>query len=177
MKGRARFRAAGGNAIGNVAVQGSVTSVVDATFQIASDQPYFIRTRGDGPAPSAAELTTIRLTSLADGQTVVESTEPTLQTRTLYVGELPAGDYRFEYNALLIGSGDECDRDLRFELTFGPPPCVADANEDGGVDGADVRAFFENWENSETAADTNFDGSVDGSDVQAFFSVWEAGGC
>lgn len=59
-----------------------------------------------------------------------------------------------------------------------PEPCIyADFNEDGGVDGADVEAFFQAWEAAEERADVNRDGGVDGADVEAFFQAWEAGGC
>jgi hypothetical protein len=57
------------------------------------------------------------------------------------------------------------------------PPCPADFNQDGGVDGLDVAAFFAAWQVGDTNADVNQDGGVDGMDVQAFFVVWEAGGC
>jgi hypothetical protein len=55
--------------------------------------------------------------------------------------------------------------------------CAADFNEDGGVDGADVNAFFASWEAGNCDADVNQDGGVDGEDVGAFFVEWEAGGC
>jgi len=54
--------------------------------------------------------------------------------------------------------------------------CAADFNKDGGIDGADVSAFFEAWESGDSSSDINFDGGVDGSDVAAFFERWE-GGC
>jgi len=54
-------------------------------------------------------------------------------------------------------------------------PCPADYNEDGGVDGSDVAAFFIAWEGGE--ADTNCDGGTDGRDVETYFIAWEAGGC
>jgi hypothetical protein len=57
------------------------------------------------------------------------------------------------------------------------PPCPADFNQDGGVDGADVSAFFGAWEAGDTSADVNADGGVDGGDVSTFFVAWEAGGC
>jgi hypothetical protein len=57
------------------------------------------------------------------------------------------------------------------------PPCPADFNQDGGVDGSDIEAFFVAWEASDAAADVNLDGGVDGSDVETFFTAWEAGGC
>jgi hypothetical protein len=54
-------------------------------------------------------------------------------------------------------------------------PCIGDFNQDGGVDGADVAAFFAEWENGRSTADVNQDGGVDGNDVITFFSAWEAG--
>ncbi|MBX3410797.1 MAG: hypothetical protein KF859_13045 [Phycisphaeraceae bacterium] len=56
-------------------------------------------------------------------------------------------------------------------------PCYADYNQDGGVDGQDVEAFFIDWESAQGCADTNEDGGVDGADVETFFLQWEAGGC
>lgn len=55
------------------------------------------------------------------------------------------------------------------------PICPADYNQDGGVDGGDVEAFFTDWEASTGCADTNQDGGVDGGDVEAFFNAWEGG--
>jgi len=55
--------------------------------------------------------------------------------------------------------------------------CPADFNQDGGVDGADVEAFFVAWESGDSVSDVNQDGGVDGGDVEYFFVRWEAGGC
>ncbi len=55
--------------------------------------------------------------------------------------------------------------------------CAADFNQDGGIDGADVDAFFGAWEIGNCDADVNADGGTDGADVDAFFAAWEAGGC
>jgi hypothetical protein len=60
---------------------------------------------------------------------------------------------------------------------YQPPYCAADFNQDGGIDGIDVGAFFAAWENNEPIADVNQDGGIDGTDTQFFFSLWEAGGC
>jgi len=57
----------------------------------------------------------------------------------------------------------------------GNNPCVADFNVDGGTDGNDVSAFFNDWEPGLSSADTNRDGGVDGMDVQMFFVHWVAG--
>jgi len=62
-------------------------------------------------------------------------------------------------------------------VEFVPPPCPADYNMDGGIDGADVQAFFDDWENGRVGGDVNQDGGIDGADVAFFFQVWEAGGC
>jgi hypothetical protein len=58
-----------------------------------------------------------------------------------------------------------------------PTPCPADFNQDGGVDGSDVAAFFQAWQNGESSADVNQDGGVDGGDVATFFIAWQNGGC
>jgi hypothetical protein len=57
------------------------------------------------------------------------------------------------------------------------PTCYADFNQDGGIDGTDVQAFFDVWTMGESDADVNGDGGVDGSDVGVFFAQWSAGGC
>ena len=59
----------------------------------------------------------------------------------------------------------------------GCPSCAADFNEDGGVDGADVEAFYIVWESGEGCGDVNEDGGVDGGDIEYFFVLWEQGGC
>jgi dienelactone hydrolase len=55
--------------------------------------------------------------------------------------------------------------------------CRGDFNQDGGIDGTDVEAFFHAWSHGDQAADINFDGGVDGSDVGAFFAFWTNGQC
>ncbi len=57
------------------------------------------------------------------------------------------------------------------------PPCPADFDQSGGVDGADVEAFFTQLEAGVGAADVNGDGSEDGADVEYFFLAWQGGGC
>lgn len=55
------------------------------------------------------------------------------------------------------------------------PPCSSDYNQNGGVDGADVEAFFIDWEAGNLAADVNQDGGIDSSDIAVFFTQWEMG--
>jgi hypothetical protein len=78
----------------------------------------------------------------------------------------------------ITGSGmSELDVSGHSLVTETGPYCPADFNQDGGVDGADVSAFFEAWENGAADADVNQDGGVDGSDIDVFFFAWENGGC
>jgi hypothetical protein len=57
------------------------------------------------------------------------------------------------------------------------PVCPADFDNDGGVTGADVEAFFAAFESGDLCADTDLDGGVTGADVEAFFLAFENGGC
>ena len=57
------------------------------------------------------------------------------------------------------------------------PTCIADFNQDGGIDGTDVESFFTAWENAEPRADVDGDGGVTGDDVGFFFDLWERGSC
>ncbi|MBS0195583.1 MAG: hypothetical protein JSR77_02390 [Planctomycetes bacterium] len=81
----------------------------------------------------------------------------------------------FEY-WFYLGPDCNCDGITDTEdCPHGGCTCPADFNQDGGVDGSDVQAFFLVWEAGESPADTNCDGGVDGLDVEAFFIAWEAG--
>ncbi len=53
--------------------------------------------------------------------------------------------------------------------------CIGEYNCDGGTDGADIGAFFDDWGAGNAAADVNADGGIDGSDVSVFFEHWEIG--
>lgn len=85
---------------------------------------------------------------------------------------------RSEAAAGACGPSDDVGGAL-IRIAFEPeaPACPADFNGDGGVDGADVEAFFVAWEAAETGADVNQDGGIDGADIETFFVSWEAGGC
>lgn len=78
---------------------------------------------------------------------------------------------------------DECDPPVsgtcawRFETGDTPSCEAADYDNNGGVDGSDLAAFFVNFEAGELCADVDQNGGVDGGDIGAFFAVFEAGGC
>ncbi len=56
-------------------------------------------------------------------------------------------------------------------------PCVADWDESGGVDFADVVAFFVDYEQGNRCADVDDSAGVDATDMAIFFQAYEAGGC
>lgn len=57
------------------------------------------------------------------------------------------------------------------------PACAADFDGNGGIDGADLSAFFADYEAGAGCADVDENGGIDGSDLAAFFGAYEAGGC
>ncbi|MBL9002521.1 MAG: hypothetical protein JNK25_15435 [Phycisphaerae bacterium] len=93
------------------------------------------------------------------------------------------GSYGFEFMSSYnwtVGRGEAYFFGVEYQtitLTSDELPCPADYNQDGGVDGGDVEAFYMDWEAGNAAADVNGDGGVDGGDVQTFFTAWENGGC
>jgi uncharacterized membrane protein len=112
-----------------------------------------------------------------------------LKDYLLGLGATGIGDYYFQTAAAITPDGRYIVGALRtptsgfnnlayvIDLIGESDFCPADFNQDGGVDGADVEAFYAAWENSEPDADVNQDGGVDGGDVETFFAAWEAGGC
>lgn len=56
-------------------------------------------------------------------------------------------------------------------------PCAADFDQNGGVDGADIAAFFGDYEQGLPCGDVDQNGGVDGADIAIFFQAYEAGGC
>ncbi|MCX5691180.1 MAG: immunoglobulin domain-containing protein [Planctomycetota bacterium] len=88
------------------------------------------------------------------------------------VSEADAGSY-----TLYLNAGCYWAATYTLRVNDCAPACPADFNQDGGVDGADVDAFFSAWESGDASADVNQDGGVDGSDIDPFFFAWENGGC
>ncbi len=109
------------------------------------------------------------LGQMLPGSTAIVLTSPDI------VGEFES----FEYPPLPPGLGLDLvydhDNAQVLIVVVSVPICTADYNQDGGIDGADVSAFFGDWEAGNAAADFNQDGGVDGADVGAFFERWEAG--
>jgi hypothetical protein len=92
------------------------------------------------------------------------------RTPTLRISELPRSDS----GSYQLQIGNSCGFVTSAAVTL---QCSADYNEDGGVDGADVGAFFVDWGAGLSDADINADGGIDGADVEIFFIIWSAGSC
>ncbi len=57
------------------------------------------------------------------------------------------------------------------------PECAADYDQDGGLTGADIGVFLEQFDRGFPCADVDQDGGISGADLGFFFTVFEAGGC
>lgn len=96
---------------------------------------------------------------------------------------LPPGgfDCEIDMSVSVAGQGFINIGSVAFELATEPlppcPACAADYDDNGGVDGGDLAAFFADFENGETCADVDGNGGVDGGDLATFFQVFEDGGC
>jgi hypothetical protein len=74
-----------------------------------------------------------------------------------------------------LGQDDSCYWYRSCFIARVPPPCRADVDGSGSVDGSDVEAFFSLWESSDDRADLDASGGVDGSDVECFIVAWQSG--
>ena len=108
------------------------------------------------------------------------STAPNEWIRRVIAAEAPAGATRarllIEFRQPAMATGSVFFDDIQ----FGPitcPPCRADFNRDGGIDGGDLESFFAAWETASEDADVNQDGGIDGADVGVFFHAWERSSC
>ncbi len=112
-----------------------------------------------------------------DGAAINVSMNPSASTHTLVLSPLASEDVG-AYDCIVTNS---CDSIISQPATLDEvaecSACPADFNQDGGIDGADVDAFFAAWVLGDTSADTNLDGGVDGADVDTFFVAWVNGGC
>jgi len=82
-------------------------------------------------------------------------------------------------NTLLVISFEESGRSnaqfFTINVDVPPPVCIGDYNQDGGITGDDISAFFTDYETGESEADVNQDGGITGDDIAAFFAAYEAG--
>ncbi len=115
---------------------------------------------------------------LQDGTTPNGTVVSGSSTSRLELSPLAPGDAGY-YFPIFVTPGGCGLQGAYFHVTVGEcgTSCPADFNQDGGIDGGDIDAFFAAWEAGDGAADVNQDGGVDFGDVDTFFTAWENGGC
>ncbi len=119
----------------------------------------------DGPYPgvgtiAGAHLPTLTITDLVPG------TAERFYCRVTNA----CGDIASDLAALTV-------REENDSVCTGCPTCAADFDANGGIDGADLAAFFTDYEAGAECADVDQNGGIDGGDIAAFFTAYEAGGC
>lgn len=67
--------------------------------------------------------------------------------------------------------------DIAWFTFFVCAPCVGNFDNTGGVNAADIAAYFAAYEEGLLCADADRDGGITGNDVAAFFRAFENGGC
>lgn len=85
-----------------------------------------------------------------------------------------------EDGTVVVGYGVYVDEQSTYRTSHGfiaylPRQCRADVDNNGGVDGGDVEAFFALWDDGLQEADFDQNGGVDGADIAAFFNRWRDG--
>jgi hypothetical protein len=170
----ARYRASAGPSITEHPLPIDACIGTDAVLQAAHDQTagFEVRWRrnrepleegialANGTVPVGVATTTLTLQGVQPGDEgefdfVVTTLCGSAISDRVQVGVLDAGN-------------DTCRR---------CPACPADYDQDGGVTGSDIGAFFVDFEQGEACADVDLDGGVTGADIGAFFLAYEAGGC
>jgi hypothetical protein len=144
------------------------------------------------PFPANSARTFLTVTDQSDFSTVFfGSVAQPATSIVISAGTFAAGhpySFSLTHSSQLSGTdttqalqpGTLCSFDLTTIATgvaIVPPPCSADFNQDGGVDGADVEAFFLTWMTGVPEGDVNQDGGTDGADVETFIVQWQNGGC
>lgn len=108
-----------------------------------------------------------------DGQPINHDINRTATSRTLRLSS-PSSDDSGMYDCVLRNAAGEVVTPL-IPLAF--PICPADYDQNGGIDGGDLGAFFLDFEAGEACADVDQNGGIDGGDLGYFISIFEAGGC
>lgn len=154
------------------AMSNSVPTVLTSDGYLLGTYTYFANGVGPGETRAFAYRPDVGVADLgelvsgglaANGWTAVRA--PRLaQTRDLIVGwGQTLGE--FGESALVMTRSPAC------------AACPADYDQDGGVTGGDIGAFFADFETGAACADVDQDGGITGSDLGAFFALYEAGGC
>ena len=179
-----------GPALDDVRVEGCIGAVVRPLVTACRGTPAAIASLITGAPPLAMRWQVEDASApggwrdLSDGPFTLDGVEwgvaSGVDGSTLTVTPDPSGSFARPQIRLRTRVANDCQSIVTLPTTLSVCQCLdcpADYNQDGGVDGADVIAFFAAWEAGGCDGDVNADGGVDSADVNAFFMAWESGGC
>jgi hypothetical protein len=159
------------NTCGTAVSNRATLSVVRATTITAPPRSQQLYARNTAYFTCDAAGADLRFHWRRDGVTLSDGVRVFgAQSRSLRIIDLTSNDSG-NFDCVVTGS---CGGTVSEYATLSVP-CAADFNVDGGVDAADVAAFFVAWDQGLDQADVNQDGGTDGADIEMFFGAWEAG--
>jgi hypothetical protein len=147
------------------------------TFESDTGAIYWSLSWGNYTGPQTGELTNDSNGNFGPAVSGAFPTAGTSALRFVNAASAPSTTNLADYTTVTSNVTFINNAGTSFIVNPPTPPCYADYNQDGGIDGSDVAAFFADWENGASDADVNQDGGVDGADVDTFFTAWEAGSC
>lgn len=179
---------------GEADIDNGLTTLVSPTFDLSDFEDatvsyyrWYSNSAGSSPNSDTfrVEVSTNNGATWTNAETVGPTTqnggdwlyaEWTLSSRSLS----PTAQVKVRFIAEDAGSGslveaaidDFAITGLTCEL---PQACLADYDLDGGVTGADISAFFLDFEQGASGADLDLDGGVTAGDIAVFFEHYEAG--
>ena len=179
---------------GEADVDGGLTTLVSPIFDIAqfADARINYRRWYSNSAGAGANADTFRIdVSTNGGQTWTnaETVGPTTQNAggwlfaewTLsQLGLVPTNQVVVRFVAEDASAGSLVEAALDAFNVIGlscepPQTCVGDFNNDGGITGDDISAFFNAFEAGSSNSDVNQDGGITGDDIAFFFQRYELG--
>ena len=179
-----------GPALDDVRVEACIGAVVDPMVTACRGTPVPVEAHVAGDAPIAIRWQVEDASAVDDwrdldeGSLFLDGVEWGVVSRTtdatLTVTADPVGSAAMPQIRLRARLANACGTATTLPGTLATCQCLecpADFNQDGGIDGGDINAFFAAWESGICDADVNADGGVDSGDVNAFFIAWESGGC
>lgn len=179
---------------GEADVDGGLTTLVSPTIDLAAFQDarvsyYRWYSNSAGQSPNNDTFRIEVSTNNGQTWTNAETVGPTTQNAGGWIfsewslasrGLVPTSQVRVRFIAEDAGNGSLVEAAIDDFAIVGltctsPEPCLADFDQDGGVTGSDISAFFVDFEQGASSADLDQDGGVTAGDIAVFFERFEAG--
>ncbi len=154
-----------GTGVGTVTID-NVTNVISWNISYANIvTPSAMHIHTGAAGVSGGVLVNMGVATTGGPGTLINQTVSTA-TPVAQILANPAGFYVNIHNSAFPGGA------IRSQLLVPPPPCPADLNHDGVVDGADLGSLLGLWGTADANADLNDDGVVDGADLGSLLGAW-----